>query len=629
MKTLLVVAAMTIGVATNAQDALWQLDFDKQIEWTKITDSGILLVGTSDRTLHGVDSRDGNKLWDNDILKAANKVKGPDGKNAETAYIFDTFVNVLEDEEAPEISDFVEIKFTDHAMYKNYAIINLRTGEEVISPRKADMPITKFFGKEMPAFNYKGTTYIPELRQVIISASWIDYMDKDDPDKNMTKMVSLPSGEIIWETSEIGIDGYPYVLNNGDIILPGKTKIARMNAKTGEVIWEYNTSNKKQTFESFDMDINLTTGYFFEKKKNNGTLSAVNLKSGQKLWEVDMKLKTVPTMSAMGYGVVVIDDKWFTLYDLKNGAEKWKAKKMLGTVVDLGDNGIAVESKGKFLVLLDKETGEIIWDQKIKGIDIDQVVAKGIMYRDIKGRLGLIDYDGNLVWDKKGMLEVPSVRYRPEFTKELMYIDGDLYEVDLLNGDYKVLKSKIDKAFQGDEEPDAIELIGGDYLVSSPQNFMMLGTDGSVKWQKYWGAPEMSLAAKIALRTLQVASVVMAASMSVESARHKSPYGGDTYYSKMYAQQAEDWAAIAGMAGQEAKKKFKATVSKGHHSLVLTSVGPGGQKKGSGLVKVDRRTGEEAGSLLLGDKEPVYDYDNISGQVFFKADKKQIISYSL
>ena len=64
------------------------------------------------------------------------------------------------------------------------------------------------------------------------------------------------------------------------------------------------------------------------------------------------------------------------------------------------------------------------------------------MYRDIKGRLGLIDYEGNLVWDKKGMLEVPSVRYRPEFTKELMYIDGDLYEVDLLNGDYKVLKSK-------------------------------------------------------------------------------------------------------------------------------------------------------------------------------------------
>ncbi|MEM7298734.1 MAG: hypothetical protein AAF391_10770, partial [Bacteroidota bacterium] len=135
-------------------------------------------------------------------------------------------------------------------------------------------------------------------------------------------------------------------------------------------------------------------------------------------------------------------------------------------------------------------------------------------------------------------------------------------------------------------------------------------------------------AAKIAMRVGQAAAIAMAASASMESARHKTPYGGDTYYSKMYAQQAQDWANIAGMAGAATKQKFSATVSKGNLRMILTRVGAGGQGKSSGLVKIDKRTGEELGSLLLGDKKPIYDYDPVSGQVFFKADNKQIISYS-
>ena len=82
------------------------------------------------------------------------------------------------------------------------------------------------------------------------------------------------------------------------------------------------------------------------------------------------------------------------------------------------------------------------------------------------------------------------------------------------------------------------------------------------------------------------------------------------------------------MAGSATKQKFSASVSKGNIRMVLTRVGDGGQGKSSGLMKVDKRSGEEMGSLLLGDKKPIYDYDPVSGQVFFKADNKQIISYS-
>lgn len=622
---------LAASIQTNGQDALWQLDFEKEIEWTQNTEAGILLVGTNDFTLHGVDTRDGNLLWSNQALEQSKKVRGADGKKIEAKYAFENYVNVLEDPDYPEISDFIEIKFKDASgAFKNYAVINIATGEEVMSPKIAGMPIQKvpLYG-EMATFNYNGTGYIPALRMVIISCSYQDFAQKGKPWINMTKMVELPSAKVIWTNNEIGVDGFPYVLENDEIVLPGKVKIARLKAKTGDVLWSYETSVKNQTFESFDLSLDLSTGYFFEKKKNSGGLSAVSMSSGKKLWEQEVKLKEIPVMSAMGYGVVVIDSKQFTLYDLNGGNVKWKAKKIDGYVVDLGDKGIAATSKGKQLILLNKDDGSVIWDKKISGIQIDQIAANGIMYTDSKGRLGFIQYDGKLIWDKKGMLEVPSLRYKPEFTKELMLIDGDLYEIDLLNGDYTVLYKGLENEFKGDDAaPNNVELVEGGYLFSDAQNMVMLETDGAVRFQKYWEAPGLSMAAKIALRVGQAAAMAAAASAAAESSRHKGPYGGDTYYSKMYAQQAEDWANIAAMAGSATKQKFSATVSKGNLRMILTRVGQGGQGKSSGIVKVDKRTGDELGSLLLGDKKPVYDYDPVSGQVFFKADKKQIISYS-
>lgn len=617
---------------TQAQDALWQLDFESEIEWNSITESGILLVGTKDFQLHGVDSRDGNLLWTSEAFEQAKKMKGPDGKKVEAKYAFENFIRVLEDEEYPEVSDYIELKFSDGYQFKNYAVINIQTGEEVISPKIAEMPIIKvpLFG-EMATFNYNGTGYLPELRMVIISTSYIDYNVKGQPLITITKMVDLLSQKIIWTNEEIASENFPALLEDGDIVLPGTTQIAKIDPKTGNVKWKYNTEHRKQVFESFDLSLDLSTGYFFERKKNNGSLVALEMASGKILWELELKLKDPPAMTAMGYGVVVADEKNFILYDLKDGSEKWTAKKIDGYVVDLGDKGILATSKGKFLQLMNKETGEIIWDQKIKGISIDQIAATGVMYSDEKGRLGYIQFDGELIWDKKGMLEVPSLRYKPELTKEIMLIDGDLYEVNLLTGDYKVLHKDLSKKFEGDDAaPSSVELVAGGYLFMDDNNMVMLEPDGSVRFDKYWEAPGLSMAAKIALRAAQISVMAMGAAAQAQSSYRASysAYGTNDYYSKMYAQQAEDLFNAAGMVGSEVKKTFKASVSKGDIRMILTRVGAGGQAASSGLIKVDRRTGDELGTLQLGDKKPIYDYDHISGQVFFKSDNKQIISYS-
>jgi hypothetical protein len=634
LKTTLI--AMVIVFCANqflyAQDALWQLDFEKEIEWTKITEVGILLVGCSDMVIHGIDSRDGNKLWENDIMKGAKAIRGADGKKQEPKTLFETYVRVLEDSEVPEMSDFIEVKFTDNALTKNFAIINIQTGEEITSPEKAGMPISKWFGKEMASFNHNGSGFVPGAGGAIISANWIDYMQKGQPEMKLTKFVNLPSGEVRWETDQVGLNVLPTQANDGNFILPGNDRIAKVNSKTGEIIWSYEVSEKKQTFEKFDFSLDLTTGYFFEKKKNNGELAAIDLKSGNKLWGVEYKLKEIPQMFSLNDGVVVVDSKYFSFYDLKSGAVKWESKiKDINYVVDVGDNGIAVAAKDKRLLLIDRSNGEILWDEKIKGINIDQMIAKGIMYTDAKGRLGIITYDGQKVWDNKGMLETPSARNRVDYKTEWMYADGDLYKVDLVEGTYEVLIGKVDKMFEGDEVPNKIEVLDEGTLLSSSNNLMMLDENGKVLWKKYWTAPEMSLAAKIALRVGQVAAYTAAYAASARSAAYKT-YGtmpSDNYYSKMWAEQADDWNNIAGMAGAEARKKFTATVSKGKYQIILARVGQGGQGKSSGFVKVDKTTGEELASIQLGDKEPVYDFDPFSGQIFHKSTKKQIISYSL
>ncbi len=618
--TFMLLGAFSAG---QAQEALWQLDFDKEVEWTKITDVGVLLVGTSDMILMGIDSRDGNIMWETDIMKGARGIKGADGKRQEVGILFDTYLKVLEDEEVPEISDYVEIKYTDNVTYKNYAIINIQTGEEIISPRQAEMPVTKFMGKEMPTFNYNGTAYLPSLRAVMISGSWQDLSDKDNPDRFLTKLVDLPSGEIRWESNVIAIDVLPIIDNAGNLIMGGASKIAKLNGSDGNVMWEFNTSEKKQKFGSFDVSLDLTTGYFFEQKKSNGQLTALDLTSGTKIWSNEMKLKVVPEMFAMNAGVVIVDDKFLTLLDLKTGAQKWQTKKATGIVVDLGPPGIAVAARGVRLMLLDQQTGEIKWDERIKGIGIDQIAAKGIVYTDDKGRLGIITYEGEKVWDKKGMLPTPEIRYKPDFGRELFYADGTLYEVDLEAGEYSVMKDNIDKEFTEDEVPTAIELLEGGYLLSSANNLMMLEKDGSLRWHKSWNIPEMSMAAKIALRTLQVATAMAAAGASAASYQTNS-----LSESKYYQAQAQNWSQASDEAGAAASQKFTATVSKGNIQIILAVIGEGGQKKGAGLVKVDKRFGEELGSMILGEKEPIYDFDPVSGQVFYKADKKQIISYS-
>jgi outer membrane protein assembly factor BamB len=617
---LFMLLAWATGLESYAQEPAWKLSLEKGVEWTKYTPNKILLVGSSDWGLHGVDASTGQLLWSNaDLYNSAKALKGTDGKKL--GYTAD-LIQVLEDPNDPKVSDFAMVKYTDNIMVKNFVVINIRTGELVINPKMAGMPVVKIIGPEQATFNYDGSGYISELKGVLLTASFVDMYKAGKPYTQITKFIDLESVKVAWECDQFSSIFLPIVTSDNNLLFIGEKTSAKINAKTGEPVWTFEVADKKNNFEAFDANIRLTEGYFYQKKGNQGGVSAVELTSGKVLWEKPLSTKDAPMLKAENFGVIVADEKNFTLMEAESGNTKWTAKKLSGIVVDLGrDRGIAVGEKGKYLTVLDKNTGAEKWSQKIKGIQIDQMTGAGIMYQNEEGSIGLIDFDGNLKWGNKDMIKGPGIlRAKSALDSEIFYADGKVFHVNLVNGEKKEIIGKVD--FNEKETPDNLEFTGSNFVLSSSQNMLGFDESGRVQFQQHWASPKISLAGRIAMRTMQVAMVAMAAANAYAEGASTGPMGYQSMASRQYGIQREFFEDMSGAFGQVANQRFKASSSKGIYSFVLTDVGGG-----VGLVKVDKVSGMETGKIVLNDKEPVYDTDPENGMIFYKPTKKEVYGY--
>jgi outer membrane protein assembly factor BamB len=612
--------AWAIGIESYAQEPAWKLSLDKEIEWTLHTSNKILLVGTSDWGLHGIDASSGKLLWSNsDLYNSAKTLKGADGKKV--GYTPE-LIRVLEDNEDPKVSDFAIVKYTDNIMVKNFVVINIRTGELVMNPKMAGMPVVKIIGPEQATFNYDGSDYIPELKSVIITANWQDLAKAGKPEMQMTKFIDLESGKVTWENDQVSSKFLPVVTDDNNLLFIGDKVASKIDPKTGKQIWTFEVADKKNNFEAFDANIRLTEGYFYQKKGNQGVVSAVDLKTGESLWEKPLSSKDAPVLTAEDFGVIVADEKNFTLLEAANGNTKWSAKKLSGIVVDLGkDHGIAVGERDKYLTVLDKNTGAEKWSQKIKGIRIDQLTGAGIMYFDEEGSIGLFGFDGQPVWDKKDMIKGPGVlRAKPSLDQEIFYSSEKVYHVNLVTGQKKVLIDKLD--FKEKETPDNLEYTGANFVLSSSQNMIGFDEKGTILYQDYWASPKISLAGRIAMRTAQVAMVAMASAAAFQQGATQGSSFAPTSISKQYGYQREFFEDMSGAFGQVANQRFKSTKHRGIYSFILTDVGDG-----VGLVKVDKISGKEEGKIVLNDKEPTFDSDPENGMIFYKPSKKELHGY--
>jgi outer membrane protein assembly factor BamB len=623
-KSLLVALTYFAMVATiNAQNTpAWTAEFEKTIEWSKLLPNGILLLGTSDYGLHGVDPETGKIIWSEEkIMREVSAVRGADGKKLDYS---DQFISPLGDFD-PELLDFISIKFTDSGMLKNLIVINTKTGKIIFHPSEFGSPSVKILGKTAYQFNYGGSGVIPELDLIILQVNYVDLSEKGKPHHHFIKGIDLKTGQEFWKIEGIAGEFLPYLLKDKNLLYFNNHSVAKIEPRSGKLIWRNDLgSDKKDEIKQITYDLDEKTAYVFGMLNKRASIIALDIQSGKQLWNNEFKAKGEPELVATRNGLVMSDDKNFVMYDFATGSEKWKARKLDGDVVDMGSDGVLVSAREKYLTLLDGATGVEKWSKKVKGIRIDQVTDKGIIYYDEKNSLGAVDYRGEEFWKKN----IPNIvaTTQANFTTMIILSDNDLYKIDLTDFSQTLLAKNI--KFKGDEEPETIEAYEQGIVISSSQNHWLVDQNGEIKYQNFYRAPGhgMVVATKILKTTMMVAGTAMASA----NAYQQGLAGNNTSLGRQYGTERKAWEDFTNGIGKiDASRSYKkATKNSDRYSYVLTRVEEDDQK-GVGILKLDKISGETVGQIILKDSKPVYEVDSEKGKIFHRVSKNSVACYNL
>ena len=95
-------------------------------------------------------------------------------------------------------------------------------------------------------------------------------------------------------------------------------------------------------------------------------------------------------------------------------------------------------------------------------------------------------------------------------------------------------------------------------------------------------------------------------------------------YGKEAARASRMFSEIGSVAFDVMSKRFKATAATENAQFILTKL-----DDGVGLVKVNKDTGKVDKEIVLKDKKPEYQVDEIAGVLYYKANDKTIYAYDL
>jgi hypothetical protein len=95
-------------------------------------------------------------------------------------------------------------------------------------------------------------------------------------------------------------------------------------------------------------------------------------------------------------------------------------------------------------------------------------------------------------------------------------------------------------------------------------------------------------------------------------------------YGKENKRAADMFASIGDASFKLMSQRFKATAATENSHFILSKL-----DDGVGLVKVDKNTGKVAKEIILNDKKPEYQIDELEGVLYYKANNSTINAYNL
>jgi len=429
-----------------------------------------------------------------------------------------------------------------------------------------------------------------------------------------TMVLDVLTGKEVWNSETLGLAGTmgQFLLDNGKLFVYGleteknKKAVAVADVETGKPIW-----TSQEFFKKDPPQFVLGGGRFVKKLSIIGNQEPVfdtdetmivymtkegvqkfNAITGQLIWtsNANKKLKDPPALRA-GYTQMVLSENRDVLYipydkkiyaiSTKDGSPIWGKTENLEGVPNLimpTPDGLLVRTgpnakgKGKAsYVVLDPVSGEPRWKA----------------FKKFKDASGFTLKDGKVV----------------------LYNDKKLMAINLADGSTETIVDEI--KFDGGESPGSVRTRPGGYFLSSSQNLALYDFDGNQKFHVYHKSMGRSMFAKIA----STAAIASMNTMSAANAYSRAQStGSDQKYSLI-------------TSNPILSERFKATANAENYVYILTEVEREGEK-GPGLVKVNKNTGETESSIILGDKKPEYELDEIESRLFYKSDKKEITCYN-
>ena len=430
---------------------------------------------------------------------------------------------------------------------------------------------------------------------------------------NTTYMLDVSTGKIIWDSAALELGNSPgqfYLPQAGGLMLYGMNKKGRMTVKfvdlaTGREIWVNDDLYKKPPAvfpisekKKLRMGIRgnqepvVVEGKGILELASPMGLRLLDAATGKVKWTSKLKVKAVPALkgnfaqmalSADGRTVFVPMNQQLWAVNMADGSLPWaKPAKLKGIVyqMEVAQGGVILrggpggpKGKGKaFITVVDPATGLQTWKKPFK---------------DLANASSFVVKDGKI----------------------LIYADRAIHEIDVKDGSHREL---VDKIKLGDGEiPHTLALRSNGLILQSAQNLALYSPKGEQVYLTYNRAPQASMLAKVASTALIVAA--NAASASAAYGRAQAT-GMDQKYTLI-------------TSNPVMKQRFQQSESSDNFVYMLADVGPGGQKAGAGVIQVNKSTGANEKSVVLGTKEPEYEVDEVGGRLFFKSGNREITCF--
>lgn len=659
MKQFFFAAFLLAGTVCCAQKPVdWIKNFNSKVDWYKITDAGVLVVGTGD-ALYGISPTDGHEVWKKEDIE-----------------------NIREENYDPIEGTPYIVLAKRGLMKSNNKIIDVVTGRQVANTQELGlMAVTK--------------------RIYLMKSNAVLFYGIGSTGKPTLMKVSLADGARVWEQQKLFEKNSEQIVSEAGetadgLFIATNRNIYKLNPLTGDVLYSIDMKSdlpvaapkkeeKKSMFslpkfgKALDGGANeqatLTSAEFFQQGDNSiiyfwnqDILTAFAVADGKETWKRLELPSPVTNILFDKRGMIIATAEQrkedmakaargglfgkiakgknrasLLLVDPVSGAQKWDSdvdlqgdvmayklsdnKLILATERDKGDNYISI---------INLEEGKSVTKKplSIKGEIRDlQVVPQGLYYRTAE-QINILNLDnGDKTW-KKGFSVKNCSGANQDGKTGYVYANNILYKLDFEKGDLTEWITNL--KFDGGEEPSSVQVRDNGILLTSDQNVRLYSFDGKQLWHTYKQAPGRTMAGKMLSGLGGLASSMVAAQQAAQAAQlsYAKGYYGSTDAAldsdiKNANANASNFAGAASSSFASISRRFKATREANNYMAILTNFGNSNMAKDAGVMMVNKNDGTDIRRILFGEKkDPDYKLDELGRTVYYKADGNEIRGFA-